>query len=111
MVLGAQVSWRDCHRFVRVRSEALVHLYVGRGRTPFCQTHLDPHMFPGVMGGVGEVRGTGSPFSDKESGCGRSWGGGSSEVALSSLNPGPRVFADPSIAAQGLHGVALETAP
>lgn len=29
MVLGAQVSWRDCHRFVRVRSEALVHLYVG----------------------------------------------------------------------------------
>lgn len=29
MVLGAQVSWRGCHRFVRVRSEALVHLYVG----------------------------------------------------------------------------------
>lgn len=37
-------------------------------------------------------------------------GVGGSEVALSSLNPGPRVFADPSIAAQGLHGVALETA-
>lgn len=65
MVLGVQVSWRGCHRFERVWSGALVHLYVGE-REEFLLPDLPQSLhFLGIAGGMYEVRGTGSSVSDK----------------------------------------------
>lgn len=45
-MLGTQVSWRGCHRFMRVWSGALVHLCAGaREESLLPETHLSPHIF------------------------------------------------------------------
>lgn len=74
-VLGAQVSWRGCHRFVRVRSGVLVYLYVGeKDESLLPRLPWSPHIL-GIVGGVREVRGTGSPFTRSGRFRGESRGG------------------------------------
>lgn len=104
-VLGTQVSWRGCHRFMRVWSGALVHLCAGaREESLLPETHLSPHIFRVSWEECARserqvaLAWPGARSADEQGGGGAGWHG--------QILTGPRVFADPSIAPPRPHGVA-----